>query len=250
MFLHPIQYYQSLKQSKNRKINNCFLIEGPKIIVDVLSSSGEIQEILLDKAKEKTLKMEYPSIFQFSNLRVLESRTFEKLSDTVHSQGVLAVLPVPKETEFQKKSIMIMNGIQDPGNAGTIIRTAVAFGVNQFLIDSNTADLYGPKVLRSSAGAIVYSNIQRSESLIEEAQKLQLKGFHLYALEADSPKTLEEVRVKQPFGLIVGSEGSGIQSELKSIADEKVSIKIQNMDSLNAAVAASIFLYEISRRKE
>ena len=240
-----ILHYKQLTTLKGIKANNEFIVEGPKIICDALKLSVYIKEILINKKNYKRLKELYPELFEFSNIKYLEDISFKKISDTINSQGTIAIADIPKPVEFAKKNIIALNGLQDPGNVGTIIRTAVALGINQFLLDENTPNPYTQKVIRSSVGTILSSNILRCKDFGNKLGELKNNGFKIYSLETNASKNIEDIKKVSPFVLIVGSESKGVDANITTIADEKININIDNnnVESLNAAAAASIAMY-------
>ncbi len=239
-----IKYYKQLTTLKGIKSNNEFIVEGPKIICDALKLSVDIKEILINKENDQRLKENYPELFSFSNIKYLEGGSFKKISDTITTQGVIAIVKIPKQVDFEKKNIIVLNGLQDPGNVGTIVRTAVAMGINQFVFDDKTSNPYTQKVIRSSAGTILGSNVLKCKDLAKELKELKDNGFKIYSLESDATENIEQTEKKAPFVLIIGSEGQGVDAEISALADYKVKININNnVESLNAAVASVIAMY-------
>ncbi len=250
METRPIAFYNSLAQAKGRKEHKCFLVEGPKLISDLLESDYPVQEILLDKAKAEGLAQKYSQLIRFSATRILDSRTFGKIAETQTSQGVAAVVAIPPRPELKRENALVLNGIQDPGNVGTLIRSAVAFGVRQVLYDSATADPFSPKVIRASAGAFSRCALFASENLVSDLETLKKQHLTLCALTAAGTQEIGGKRPKEPYGLIVGSEGSGIAPEILAVADVTLRIPIRNVESLNAAVAGSIALFDFCSPKQ
>ncbi len=247
MDLHPVSFYTSLKQAKGRREHGCFLVEGPKILSDLLGSGYSVREILLDQSKYEDLVHHFPKLGDFPHRRLLESRAFSKISDTLTSQGVVGVAQIPAPSKLKKINTLVLNGIQDPGNAGTLIRTAAAFSVTQILYDSQTADPFSPKVIRASAGAFIHCAFHRSANLCLDVAELRKSGFTLYGLSAAGTDDLSSAIFHEPYLLVIGSEGNGVSPGILSQADSILKIHIQNVESLNAAIAGSIALYGFSQ---
>lgn len=250
METRPVVFYNSLKDSKGRKEHNCFLVEGPKLIADLLQSNYPVQEILLDKEKSGGLVQRFPQLIRASATRILDSRTFGKIAETQTSQGVVAVVEIPPRADLKKENTLVLNGIQDPGNAGTLIRSAVAFGVRQIIYDAETADPFSAKVIRASAGTFSRCVLYASEDLASDLKTLKKQNLTLCALTASGTQEVGGKRPKEPYALIVGSEGSGIAQEILAVADVTLRIPIRNVESLNAAVAGSIALFDFQSGKK
>ena len=245
--LQSIQYYKSLNKPKGRKQYNRFTVEGPKTISDLLDSGYKFEELLIEKSKITALKKSYPKIFEYSGLKILDKNHFSKISDTVTSQGVIAVAVIPEPcTGFHNGVVLAFNGLQDSGNVGTIVRTAVAMGINQFVFDKGTSNPYSPKVIRSSAGTILSTKISTCQNLLQEIIELKSRGFKICSLEAGADKNIDELRGFKSQVLIIGGEGKGIDPEIRKESDINVCIKIKQVESLNAAVAAVIALYVLT----
>lgn len=248
--LQPLKIYQSLLDAKGRKEHGLFLLEGPKTISDLLEDGYPFQEVFVDETQAEALKKQYPVIFLHSALRFLESKSIVKLSDTVTSQGIIAVASLPVPANFTHGTVLAFNGIQDPGNAGTLVRTAIAMGITQILFDEKSADPFSPKTLRSSSGNILKAKIQRTDNLESQLQSLKAKGFTLCALEASASQSIDEIKLPEPRVLIAGSEGRGIDPKITEMADVHVRINIQDVESLNVTIAAAIALYELAGKKK
>jgi TrmH family RNA methyltransferase len=247
MGLNPVKYYQSLKDPKGRKTHQRFLLEGPKFISDAVFFSAP-DELLFDESKKELLQFQYPHLFQQNGVRILDHRTFVKIADTQTAQGALAVYSIPEQCNFTGGHVLVFNGLQDPGNLGTMIRTALAFGIDQFLLDDMTADPYSPKVVRASSGMVVKGKFLRVARLTDFLLGLKGRKYIIVALEADGPVPVEDLPSFDRLALVLGSEGAGIEKEILALADMCCSIRINGAESLNAAAAGTIALYLLSQR--
>ena len=158
--------------------------------------------------------------------------------------NVMAVAQKIKEKEIGEK-ILILEDIQDPGNLGTIIRSACAFGIDTIVLSPKTVDLYNPKVIRATQGMIFHINIIVREVIpfIEEIKK---DNYKIVGTRVTDGKDVRQSKTYSHYALIIGNEGRGMSSEIQELCDEYLYIKMnEQVESLNAAVAASILLYEL-----
>lgn len=254
-----LQFARNLKKRSAREAGRRFLIEGPNFVAEALKAGVCLDFILYT---EKILRREKGrNVLQQARLRRIPSfligeREFQRLSETETPQGILAVgaKPVWREEELlaQPEGIFLaLDGIQDPGNLGTIIRTGDGVGVSAVYLGRGTVDLYNPKVLRATMGSIfrvpAFSNVDLSELL----EKMRRLNVFIVASVPHAGVAYFRANLRHPrLALVVGNEARGISAELKTLADEIVSIPTRpEVDSLNAAVAASLVLYEIYRQK-
>ena len=240
-----IKKLSKLKQRKYREETGLFIVEGERSCRDAINSSFLIESVVMsesffDKAKN----------FGFENLIVVKDKIFELLSDTKTPQGILAVLKMPEVKEFKSGRYIFCDEIQDPGNAGTILRSADAFGFSGVIFSKGSVDVFSPKVIRSTMGSIFHIDLWQNceKNILEE---LKLKGFKISAsaLSGESV-TSKDMKVEKNHIFVIGNEGAGVSDEILDIADEIVYIKMQGKaESLNAGVAASILMYEVSSRE-
>jgi TrmH family RNA methyltransferase len=172
-----------------------------------------------------------------------------RLSDTQTPQGILAVfpwpsLPAPSRPDF----LFIADGVQDPGNLGTLLRSAAAAGVQEFLLTTHTTDIYGPKVLRAGMGAHFRIPIQYAEW--SELSKSYHPELRFYLAEAHGGTPPWEADLRRPLALCVGGEAEGPSDEARRVSDEALTIPLAGkMESLNAAAAAAVLLFEVVRQR-
>ncbi len=232
-----------LKQKKHREEMSLFIVEGERSCSDALNSSFSVENVVMSESF-----YENKNSFRCENIIVVTDKIFESLSDTKTPQGVLAVLKTPEEKEIKEGRYIYCDAVQDPGNAGTIMRSADAFGFSGVIFGKGSVDVFSPKVIRSTMGSIfhidVWQNFEKSD-----LEKLKLKGFKISAsaLTGESV-TSKEMKTEKNHIFVVGNEGAGVSKEILDLADEIVYIKMQGeAESLNAGVAASILMYEVSR---
>ena len=231
-----IKNLKKLQQKKYRDKENLFLVEG-KHLVEEAYKSGILKEIY-------TCEDEYNN-FDVPNYVVTEE-IIKYLSDVETNQKVIGLCIKEVKNKIGNKIIMLDN-IQDPGNLGTIVRSAVAFNFDTIILSDNSVDLYNPKVIRSTQGMMFKINIIRTE-LVEMIKKLKKDNYKILSTKVDSGKDIKSLEKREKLCIIMGNEGNGVREEIMSLADEFVYIKMNdNCESLNVAVATSILLYELGR---
>ncbi|NOS85872.1 MAG: RNA methyltransferase [Ignavibacteria bacterium] len=252
---NEIKQFASLKQKKFRLEHGKYLIEGFHLIEECLSSPHELEYIILRNDVDlqgHTAILE--KIAQNKTIvEPLPEKLFNKLVDTESSQGIVGVVNRPEinKTTSQCDLIIALDKVSDPGNLGTIIRTAYWFGVDQILLSEGCADPYNPKVVRSTQGGIFHTNITEDAELAAELKKLESKGYSVYLFTLDAEMSLSQVTqsAKSDKSVIVfGSEAHGISKEIIGQGFEKVKIVgYSASESLNVAISAGIALYEFKQ---
>ena len=272
-----ISKLKDLHTTRGRKKSGLFLMEGPNLLEALFDASVLPHEVyyqpeyLQRTAKGKELLqrlLHTPGLADEQRVEVSE-RVIEALSDTVTSQGVVSVLPLEAfqaervrarrtqhnaTTEVQRPALLILDDIADPGNMGTILRTALAANVDAVLLTPNCVDCYSPKVVRAAAGTHLLLPIVSNASwaTIGESTQTHCRGvLRVLLAEAREATLYYEQDLVHPFALIVGNEAHGPSSEAHALATSSISIPLaNNVESLNAAMAAGIVLYEAVRQKE
>ena len=174
------------------------------------------------------------------------------ISDVQNPQGILAVIEKQNSEEnidYKEDVIVVLDGIQDPGNLGTILRTIDSVGLKQVIVSKETADAYNPKVVRSTMGAIFRVNIIESDNLIETLKNLRKHKYKVMATSLETNNNIYNVDYNKKV-IVIGNEANGVSKDILDFADEKIKIPmLGRTESLNASVATSIILYEYVRRK-
>ena len=234
---HKIKIIQSLDKKKFRQKYNLFLVEGYKIIRELLDSPIKIKEIFSVEVED----------FDFKNLEINEISLAElkKISFLQHPKNSVALCEIPEDESFKEyERQIILDGIQDPGNLGTIIRLADWFGIEQIICSEDTVDFLNPKVIMASMGSflrvkIVYKNL---ENYLEKTDNINLgtdmQGENIY-----------DFTFPERFNLILGNEGNGMREKTFEKLQHKISIprfgKFKNTESLNVSMATGIILGQI-----
>jgi RNA methyltransferase, TrmH family len=247
-----------LKTRKGRKEKNEFLVEGKRLVKEALESNWEVELVLFSEIFKRTPEEE-SLLNEIKNkgidITAVKNQVIKSLSDTVTPQGIIGVM---KKKEFiLEKSLtskagflLALDSIHDPGNLGTLLRTADAAGVDSVLLSEDTAELYNPKVLRSTMGSIFHLPIFEDMNLKNAIPWLKRRGFKIFASEVKEGKFYDQLDYSGKVCLIIGSEATGIDKKVVELSDEKVRIPIYGKaESLNASVAGGIILFEMARKR-
>ena len=237
-----VQAWRSLKDRKGRKETGCFLVEGRKMVEEALRSAFPVEAVLADENRlpELTVPSDVP-------VYALPEHVLAAVCDTKTPQGVAAVVRMTNNISLGSK-LVALDGVQDPGNVGTIIRTADAAGLDGVLLSAQCADAFSPKVLRATMGSVFRMGIRVMENLPGELTRLKEAGFSVLSSQLDGAPFYEREPVGERFCLVIGSEGNGVTDEVQQVATHRVKLPMRGgAESLNAAVAAGIMMYELMR---
>lgn len=243
------KYIKSLALKKNRTAERLFTVEGIKSVHDAAVSGKKIRIIAVSESFYNNIEFSYPDA---ARLIVVQDQLFGGLCDTQNPQGILAVVEMfdTDDMELCPENLYVYcDNIQDPGNLGTIIRTADAAGFAGVLMSPGCVDLYNPKTVRSSMGS--FFNIPvKTDMGYDELQELKTKGFALYcgALRDDSV-AYTDVDFSKPSVIIIGNEANGVSNEILDMAEHIIIPIYGHAESLNAAVAGGVIMYEAIRQK-
>lgn len=235
---------------KYRDAYGQYLAEGEKVICDAQSAGKKLRYIVAAEDYSLSGKFSCPVVH-------MEKKLFEKVAQTTASQGILAVIEKDSVDEelfieqIREKSgnVVLLDRLQDPGNIGTIIRTADAAGYSGVMTIKGTADLYSPKIVRAAAGSLFRMPVFSAESPEQAVALLEAAGKQILATGFDTEVYYYDINMKENIGLIIGNEGNGISPQLKKLAHRIIKIPMEgSIDSLNASVAAGILMYESLRK--
>lgn len=240
-----IRLFRALASAKGRKESGCFLAEGANLVKDVPLSA----EVLLTFVKESKAE-EFSSLLARFDCEcvVVSDELFDRISSTVTPIGIAAVVKTPRSTDISELSadkVIVLDGVADAGNVGAILRTAVAAGYKQAVF-INAADPYSPKAVRASMSAI----FKIDPIFCDNRSFLSSKNINLYDIIVldMGGEDIFSFAPRKKIALIVGNEAHGVSSEIKS-AGKKISIPMENMESLNAAVSAGVAMYVLGKNK-
>lgn len=232
-----IKEISKLNEKKYRDKSNKYLIEGLHLVTEALKYDI-IDTIIIreDFSYETDIKH-----------IIVSNEVMKKLSDNPSIPKIMAIV-YKKESTISGNKILLLDRLQDPGNLGTIIRSAVAFNFDTIILSNDTVDLYNSKVLRSTQGMLFNINILRQDltSVINELKK---NNYTIYGTKVDNGNDVKEINNTNKFALIIGNEGTGISDNILKQCDKYLYIKMNtNCESLNAGVAASILMYEMGNK--
>lgn len=232
--------WKALKDRKGRRESGCFLVEGRKMVEEALASAFDVETVLVQEGMELPDGLTMP-VYE------LPAHVLAAVCDTKTPQGIAAVVRM-KEQSALGKHIVVLDGVQDPGNVGTIIRTADAAGLDGVLLSTQCADVFSPKVLRATMGSIFRMNLRTTDDLPGELTKLREKGYSILSSQLDGTPFYEREKVAEQFALIIGNEGNGVSEQVQQTATHRVRLPMRGgAESLNAAIAAAIMMYELMR---
>ena len=249
-----IKNIRKLKEKKYRDISNEYIIEGIKLIEEAIEEDVNIKTIVVceeclknDCIDDKLLY----KIAKFDCIYVTE-KIFGILTDVVNPQGLLAVIEkesTEDKINFSEDIIVVLDGIQDPGNLGTILRTVDSVGLSQIVLSKTSVDAYNPKVVRSTMGAIFRVKIIESENLVQTLKNMKKHKFKIVATSLSGTENIYEMDYNKKV-IVIGNEAKGVSKEILDVADTKTKIPmLGKTESLNASVATGVMLYEYVRRK-
>lgn len=241
-----IKHIKSLHQKKYRDEFGEYFVEGKKLVLEAIDEKVNIVKIVICNEL-------FSENFNFPKYDVeyVNENVFNFISDTKTPQGILAVIKKNKKTEILGDVIFALDDIQDPGNLGTIIRTLDCAGINTLLLSEGTADVYNPKTIRSTMGAIYRVNVLDNLNLISELQKLKCNGYKIVITHLNTNKKHYDLDFSEKLVIVIGNEAKGVSDAINDLADIRVKIPmLGKTESLNASVAASIIAYENVRYKE
>lgn len=240
---------RKLLQKKYRAGSKKFLVEGLRTVEEVLASDWNTEMVLVTKSfadgHDQLLKQVIETNIP---LYTITSRDIETMSDTEHAQGVVAIVHQKKYgvsflEDVQSGIVVAVDGITEPGNMGTIIRTCDWFGVNGVIVSTNSVELFNPKVVRATAGSIFHVPIATDVRLQSGLAHLKRKGFHLYVTALDDGIDVSKVAWAEKAVIVFGNEARGVSEEIRDLADTKVFVpRIGRAESLNVGVACGVVL--------
>lgn len=234
------QLIKSLNKKKYRILNKLFLVEGIKMSQE----AKELNLIEMLVIKETSVHLLETHFYEISGdkIIILADKLFEEITNMQNSEGVISVI---KASEFEEdicsKRVLCLDGIKDPGNMGTIIRSAESFGFNEIILTNECVDIYNPKTLRASMGSVFRIKFKYLET--KDILKLS-DEYSLYTTSLKDSVLLDEAPKDEKIILVIGSESHGVSSELIENTDLLIRIPMYGeLESLNAAIAASIIMY-------
>lgn len=243
------KYTKKLKERKHRAKENKYIIEGFRLVQEAFKAKCNIEYIIVNESGKEKVE-DYLSEYM-DNIKIYEMKNelFSQLSSTENTQGIVAIANINNSiSDINGDFYLLCDKVQDPGNLGTIIRTAHAAGVNAVILTKGTVDIYNDKTIRSTMGSIFYVPIIQDEDL-SVVKDLKEKGFSIVATSLEGKNDFFDEDLTGKIVITVGNEGNGVSNEVYDISDKKVKIPMPGgAESLNVGVATSIILYERVRQ--
>ncbi|TSB48008.1 TrmH family RNA methyltransferase [Alkalicoccobacillus porphyridii] len=236
-----IKKWKKLHKKKDREKAGQFIVEGFHLVEEVLKSDIELQVLLL--TEEFVLPVDWN--VDTGKIILTTDSVMKEVCETESPQGIAAVCILPQKTmlPYQAGRYLLLDRIQDPGNMGTLIRTADAVGLDGVILEKGSADIYNSKVIRASQGSVFHLPIVKGD-LKESIQQFKKAGVPIFGTALEGASTYTAMEPQETFALILGNEGEGVASGLLNLTDQNLYIPIHGQaESLNVTVAAGILLY-------
>ena len=239
------------KDNEQIKHINEFIIEGIKMIEEAISENVKIKSIIIcdDCKSQGAIPNELMYEIAKLNCIYVAEKVFNTITDVINPQGIMAIVEKPKleEINYSESNFLLLDNIQDPGNLGTILRTADSLDMKQIIVSKGTADAYNLKVVRSTMGAIFRVKIIEVQSLNKIVKEMKKHKIKVYATDLQTDKSIYDVDYEKS-AIVIGNEANGVSKEVLEEASQRIKIPmLGKTESLNAAVATSIILYETFR---
>lgn len=240
---------QLKEKSKVRKTTGTFTVEGKKMFVEIPA------EDLVSVYVSETFLKENGELVKNKKYQIVSDQVFKKISDTVTPQGIVAVVKqksysidyIIEKRNKEKSCIVVLDRLQDPGNMGTIVRTGEAAGISGIIMSKDSADIYNPKVIRSTMGSIFRVPFAIVDDLAAAVDTLKDNGITTYAAHLKG-ELYNSGSLTKDCALLIGNEARGLSEEISAEADKLIKIPMHGkVESLNAAVATAILMYEAAR---
>lgn len=240
------------QKAKFRREEDCFLVEGSKMFLEAPKSW--VKEVYISESF--LAKCSFREELQSYCYEVVSDDVFQKMSDTKTPQGILSVLQCPHyemEQLLAKANpfLIILENLQDPGNLGTILRTGEGAGIDGVIMTKETADLFNPKVIRATMGSIYRMPYVYVDDILECIKELKKRDIAVYAAHLDDSVCYDVPDYKKGTAFLIGNEGNGLKKETADSATQYIKIPMHGkVESLNAAIATSILMYEAAKQRD
>lgn len=245
---------QLQKKSKERFKQGLFVIEGIKMFEESLEYGNVVKAYVANSLYEEIIR-EKEDYFKQIAYEVVTDAVFKEISDTLTPQGILAIVKMPKYSledmiRAKQTNLVLLEDIRDPGNLGTILRTAEGAGFSGIILSKESVDMYNPKVIRSTMGAIYRVPFFYVDNFLETLAYLKEHDITIYAAHLQSDYHYDEVTYEDRCAIMIGNEANGLSDDSSKCSSKYIKIPMMGkVESLNAAVATSILMYEIYRQR-
>ena len=253
------QIQKLMKQSRVRKQEQCFVVEGWKMVAEALSHDLVlhlyVKESEADTYEHHLQELGCDRVPSDISIDFIRDSLFLQMSNTVTPQGILATVKIPYYDWqdvvtgqaggiYEEAKLLVLEDIQDPGNMGTILRTAEGAGMSGVILSKGCVDLFNPKVVRSTMGALFRVPFFVCENIISQIKGLKEQGFSFFAAHLQGEEDFTRVSYGGKLGILVGNESNGLSREMSELADMKVKIPMEGeLESLNSAESAAFVSY-------
>lgn len=249
-----VKQIKKLKEKKFRDAENCFIVEGIKLVEEAILENQIIKNIVICEDCVNDGTIEAKLLFKIAkfNCIYVSKKVFDTISEVNSPQGIMAVVEKNNKdslVDYSEDIIVALDNLQDPGNLGTILRTIDSANLKQVIVTKNTVDFYNSKVVRSTMGAIFRVKKIETDNLVQTLEEIKKNGFEVMCTALDGNESIYDMNFNKKV-IIIGNEANGVSKEVQNIADKKVKIPmLGKTESLNASVAAGIMIYEYVRGK-
>ncbi len=242
---------QLQKKRKLREEKGIFIVEGIRMFSEI-----PVEDMLEVYVSESFYEKNKPLLAEVKvAVEILSDPVFQKISDTKTPQGILSIVRRRTYTlediiNHPQANILVLDGLQDPGNVGTIVRTGEAAGITGVILTRDTVDLFQAKTIRSTMGSIFRVPCVYVEDITAAIMEMKQKNISVFAAHLDGKMWYNDVKYSNNVALLIGNEGNGLREEVANLADTWVRIPMEgNVESLNAAIAATVLMYEVYRQR-
>ena len=249
-----IKNIRKLKEKKYRDSAGEYIVEGVKLIEEAIEEDVKIKKIVVCEECLEGKEIDQKLLYKIAKYECIyvTAKVFGLLTDVVTPQGMLAVIEKRSsedEINYTEDVIVVLDGIQDPGNLGTILRTVDSVGLSQIVLSKTSVDAYNPKVVRSTMGAIFRVKIIEAENLVETLKNMKKHKFKVVATSLSGSESIYKMDYNKKV-IVIGNESKGVSKEILDVSDSKIKIPmLGKTESLNASIATGVILYEYVRRK-
>ena len=246
-----VKHIRKKKKKKEREEAGEFIVEGIKMIEEAVREKAKIKMIVVSEEFNQN-PIPQDVLYKVAKEKIIyvSNSVFKTLTDVNSPQGILAIIEKNeiKEIDFSQDLFLILDNIQDPGNMGTILRTADSVNLKQVIVPKGNADCYNPKVVRSTMGAIFRVSVIEVEDLSKTMKEMKKHKIQILVTALETKDSIYDVDYKRS-AIVIGNEGNGVSKEILELADKKIKIPMPGKtESLNAAVATGIILYHAIRK--
>lgn len=242
-----------------RRQEQAFVVEGWKLVGEALThrlaESVYLSEGSLEEYRERVDQGSFLQPETGVDIQIVSDPCFRQISDTVNPQGILAIVQMPQYDrevilDSDRAAVLCLEDIQDPGNLGTMLRTAEGAGMSAVILSKGCVDLFNPKVVRSTMGALFRVPYLICHDMSTEVEYLKSGGFTMYAAHLKGRHDFTQEEYKGKVGILIGNEAKGLTDSVSEQADRLVRIPMEGqLESLNAAVSAALLMYEVHRHR-